>query len=74
MFTSRPSRLRHLDALVAATILVATQVAPAYAYVDPGSISIVITAILGGLAAISYSARMYLGRAKNFILRKKPQK
>ena len=74
MHTSSPivPRRRHADALVVAAILLLTMVSPAYAYVDPGSISMVVTAILGGIAAIGYSARMYLGKVRAFLSRKKP--
>lgn len=60
------------NVLVATVILAATQVRPAYAYVDPGSISVVVTAILGGIAAVGYTARAYLARVKQFFSRKKP--
>jgi hypothetical protein len=43
--------------------------APAYAYVDPGSASLVITAILGGIAAVSYTFRTYLGKVKALFRR-----
>ena len=61
-----------LDAIVVALILTATQAAPAYAYVDPGSVSIVITAILGAIAAVGYTVRSYFSRLKQFFSRKKP--
>ena len=59
------------DAAVVALILTATQAAPAYAYVDPGSVSIVITAILGAIAAVGYTVRSYFSRLKQFFSRKK---
>jgi hypothetical protein len=43
---------------------------PAYAYIDPGSASVVITAILGAFAAVSYSARMYLARIKKLFTKR----
>jgi hypothetical protein len=50
---------------------------PAHAYMDPGSMSIIITAILGGIAAVGYTARLYWGRFKGFLARlsgrEKPQ-
>jgi hypothetical protein len=42
---------------------------PAYAYVDPGSASLVITAILGAIAAAGYTFRIYLGKVKAFFRR-----
>lgn len=69
---SHRKRRIHIDAAIASAILLVTQVSPAHAYVDPGSISMVVTAILGGIAAIGYSARMYLGKVRAFLSRKKP--
>jgi hypothetical protein len=74
MFTNKDARNLHLDAAVVAGILVVSTIAPAYAYVDPGSISIVVTAILGSIAAVGYSARMYWGRFLNLFSRNKNPK
>jgi hypothetical protein len=63
------STVRHVVAL--AGLLVIAFPNPAYAYVDPGSLSIVITAILGAIAAISYTARLYWDRFKSFLARVK---
>jgi len=52
-----------------AILLGSTQ--PAYAYVDPGSASAVIAAVLGTIAAIGYSVRMFWGRVKSFFRRRK---
>jgi hypothetical protein len=71
MFTNK--RRIWLDAAVVALILTTTQVTPAYAYVDPGSISVVVTAILGGIAAVGYTLRVYLGQLKHLFSRKKPE-
>jgi hypothetical protein len=43
---------------------------PSHAYVDPGSASIVIASILGGIAAIGYTIRLYWERFKGFFRRK----
>jgi hypothetical protein len=59
------------DTAVVAGLFFLTQVEPAYAYVDPGSISVVITAILGSIAAVGYSARMYFSRIKDFFKKSK---
>jgi len=40
---------------------------PAEAYIDPGSGSVVTTAIIGALAAVSYTARKYFYRVKDFL-------
>ncbi|HEX5776271.1 MAG TPA: hypothetical protein VFX95_06290 [Caulobacteraceae bacterium] len=71
MFSNNRRRVA-IDAAAVALILTATQAAPAYAYVDPGSVSIVITAILGGIAAVGYTLRSYFSRLKQFFSRKKP--
>jgi hypothetical protein len=42
---------------------------PAHAYMDPGSMSVIVTAVLGALAAVGYTARLYWARFKGFISR-----
>jgi len=44
--------------------------ATAYAYVDPGSGSAIITAILGGIAAITYTFRKQFYRLRRVFKRK----
>lgn len=39
------------------------------AYVDPGSASILVTAILGGIAAVGYTTRLYWERLKGLFRR-----
>lgn len=43
----------------------------AHAYVDPGSGSVIVTTVLGLLAAISYTFRKYFYKLKRFISRDK---
>ena len=59
--------------LTAAFFVAAT--APAHAYIDPGSGSVLATAILGFFAAIGYTARKYYYKARDAIagLGKKPE-
>jgi len=42
-----------------------------YAYVDPGSGSVIVTAILGFAAAISYTCRKYFYQVKRLVSGKK---
>lgn len=56
---------RHMAVLTACFLLTFT--GPSHAYVDPGSTSIIITAILGVFAAISYTARLYWERFKSLL-------
>jgi len=44
---------------------------PAYAYVDPGAASVVVAAVLGSIAAVGYSVRMFWGRVKSFFRKRK---
>lgn len=44
-----------------------------YAYIDPGTGSVVTTAILGFFAAIGFTLRKYFYRIKDFISGKKPE-
>lgn len=43
----------------------------AHAYVDPGSGSVIVTTVLGLLAAVSYTFRKYFYKLKGFIYRDK---
>ena len=60
---------KHLAVL--SGILLIAQAQSAQAYVDPGSASIIVTAILGAFAAVGYTARLYVAKVKNFFKRDK---
>ena len=45
----------------------------AFAYVDPGSGSVIVTTILGLIAAIGYTFRKYFYKLKRMITGKKPE-
>lgn len=60
---------RHLG--VMAGIFLVAQAQSAEAYVDPGSASVIVTAILGGFAAVGYTARLYVAKVKSFFKRDK---
>lgn len=53
------TRLNRLDLLTLAIVSLGLTTFPAYAYVDPGSVSIVVTAILGAIATVGYTFRLY---------------
>lgn len=59
----------HIVVLAGLFLLAFTR--PSHAYVDPGSVSIIITAILGALAAIGYTVRRYWGRFKSLLAQMK---
>jgi hypothetical protein len=40
---------------------------PAYAYLDPGTASLLLQGIIGGVAATVAAAGVYIGRVKNFF-------
>lgn len=40
---------------------------PALAYVDPGSGSVIVTAILGAIGAVGYTFRKYFYKAKKLL-------
>jgi hypothetical protein len=42
-----------------------TSTMPAYAYLDPGTGSLIVQSLIGGIAAASTLAGVYLARAKN---------
>lgn len=70
---NRPSRLRRaaVDAVVLSAWLAVTMPSIAHAYVDPGSGSVIVTAILGFFAAIGYTFRKYFYRLRASFSRKK---
>ena len=47
---------------------------PAFAYIDPGTGSVVTTAILGFFAAIGYTMRKYFYRLKDMLMGKPEEK
>ena len=60
-------RLKGLQILVMLNLILAPS---AYAYVDPGSGSIIVTTVLGLIAAIGYTFRKYFYKAKHFFTKK----
>lgn len=59
------------DTLVIAACLFLSVMSPAYAYIDPGSGSVVTTAIIGAAAAVTYTARKYFYRIKDLLTGRK---
>ncbi len=57
----------YFDYAVVTSILLLTTAQQAHAYIDPGSGSIAMTAILGFIAAIAYTSRKYFYRLKNLF-------
>ena len=49
-------------------LLVLVLPAPAHAYVDPGTGSVITTAILGLFAAVAYTFRKYMYRIKDYLI------
>ena len=45
----------------------ASLTSPAYAYIDPGTGSVITTTILGFLGAVAYTARKYFYRIGDFF-------
>jgi sugar phosphate isomerase/epimerase len=62
------SRSTHRRAVLAGLCLLVF-VGPAHAYMDPGSVSIMVTAVLGAIAAVGYTARLYWERFKSMLAR-----
>jgi hypothetical protein len=58
-----------IPVLALATIMVLSLNNPAYAYVDPGSGSIIASAVVGFFAAITYTFRKTFYRIKDMIFR-----
>jgi len=58
---------------VSALFLVLAGSSPAYAYLDPGSISLALQALLGGIAGIAVTYRFWLFKLKSFLFGSKFQ-
>ena len=63
-----PKYIKHLQIFVLLNLLL---MSPAYAYVDPGSGSVIVTTILGLIAAVGYTFRKYFYKAKRMLTGKK---
>ena len=59
--------IKHLAIILTLSGLFASE---AHAYVDPGSGSVIVTTILGLIAAIGYTFRKYFYKIKRIILGK----
>jgi hypothetical protein len=57
----------HTEKFIISAIFVFASTAKAYAYIDPGTGSVVTTAILGLFAAIGYTFRKYMYRIKDLL-------
>lgn len=62
---------RYRDHLVAAVVLVALS-SPAYAYIDPGSGSMILQGILAAVAAIAVTAKLWWHRLLVVLRIRKP--
>lgn len=49
-------------------------ISPAHAYLDPGTVSIVLQSILAAIAGIVATYKMWIFKIKNFLKKKKPNK
>ncbi len=63
---------RKLNAAFFAALVFFAMQQPAYAYIDPGSGSMVMTAILGLIAAVGYTIRKYFYKIRNLFSKKSP--
>lgn len=57
------------SALMLGAVAMLTFAPSAHAYMDPGSMSVIVTAILGAIAAVGYTAQVYWARFKGFVAR-----
>lgn len=62
---------RYRDHIVAAAVLVALST-PAYAYIDPGSGSMILQGILAAIAAIAVTAKLWWHRLLVLLRIRKP--
>lgn len=55
------------DPAVILTVLTLTAITPAHAYIDPGTGSMILTAVLGALAAGGYAIRRLFSRIRSLF-------
>ena len=72
---SNRQNLKPWHLLMLRACLISSLVFPttAYAYVDPGSGSVIVTTILGLIAAVGYTFRKYFYKLKRMIKGKKSE-
>ena len=63
---NRTSKLVELTAFGSVFVL-ATSAAPAWAYLDPGTGSMMLQLLLGGVAGAMVVGKLYMQRAREFI-------
>lgn len=72
---SGASSRRHMLALfVAAFVTMLALDSPAYAYLDPGTGSIILQVVLGGTAGVMVIAKLYWSQVKSFFMRRSEKK
>ena len=54
-------------------ILLLSATLPAYGYIDPGTGSLIIQSIIGAIAAIGVTMKLYWHKLKVFFARKSPE-
>ena len=57
----------------ATVVMLALAVTPAWAYFDPGTGSMLLQLLIGGIAGSLFVVKLYFARLKSFLLRR-PQK
>lgn len=55
------------------TLLFITASSPAYGYIDPGTGSLIIQGVIGAIAAVAITVKLYWHKLKLFFLRRKDQ-
>jgi len=65
-------KISNIKPLLALTLLFLASPQSAFAYIDPGSGSVVMTAIFGFIAAIAYTFRKYFYRLRKLFGGKSP--
>lgn len=64
--------MRTLSVLLLTSAFYVSIAGPAHAYIDPGSGSVLTSAIIGLFAAVVYTGRKYLYKLKNAVFGKAP--
>ena len=64
--------IKAIKAVIASFLTYILILGDAHAYIDPGSGSVIMTAILGAIAAVGYTIRKYFYKIKRFFSKDEP--
>ncbi len=59
-----------MNKFIGITLFFVTAASPAYGYIDPGTGSLIIQGVIGAIAAVAVTVKLYWHKLKLFFLRR----